>query len=63
MIALYLLAAAIAIMLYMSTYKLDRKKRLLIAVVVFFVLSFAMTCYVFIAIEDRPPPGAIRVLP
>ena len=63
MIAFYLLAAAIAIMVYMLTYKLGRKKRLIIAAVVFFILSFTMTCYVFIAAEGLPLPGSIQVSP
>ena len=56
MILLYFICAVIAICVFALTFRLRRKRRVVIALLVFAVLSGAVTVGIY-TIDDRPMPG------
>ena len=60
MIMLYMIAALVALIVYVVTYKLTIRTRLLIAFLVFFIPPTAVTVSVLL-VGDRIPPNAVNV--
>ena len=58
MILLYLICAVLAMCVFAFTFRLSRKRRVVIALLVFAVLSGAITIGIYV-INDRPMPGDI----
>jgi hypothetical protein len=62
MILLYFICAVIAMCVFAFTFRLPRKRRVVIAVLVFAVLSGGVTFSIY-EIDDRPMPGDIPYNP
>jgi hypothetical protein len=56
MILLYFIFAVLALSVFLLTSRLSRRRRTVIALLVFVVLSAAMTIGIWV-IDDRPAPG------
>jgi len=57
MIAAYIVIAALAWSVYGLTFRLSRKRRLMIALAVFAIGSVVFTTWIVRNIDDRPLPG------
>jgi hypothetical protein len=55
----YLVIAALAICAYLLAYRLSRKNRLIVALLIFGVGSVAFTMWVARNLDDRPAPGDV----
>jgi hypothetical protein len=56
MILLYFICAVLAMCVFALTFRLPRQRRVIIALLVFAVLSGAITIYIYV-VDDRPLPG------
>jgi predicted MFS family arabinose efflux permease len=59
MILSYLLIAGLALFVYVLTFRFSRKRRLVIALLVFAVGSVTFTIWIAKNLDDRAAPGAI----
>jgi hypothetical protein len=57
MIFSYLAIAALALCIYVLTFRLRRKTRLVIALLIFCIGSIAFTIWIGRNLDDRPAPG------
>ena len=57
MISAYIVIAALASAVYRLTYRLSRKRRLVIAFTVFAIGSAAFSTWIVRNIDDQPLPG------
>jgi hypothetical protein len=57
MIFLYLVIAALALCVYVLTFRLSRKTRLVIALLIFGIGGAAFTIWIGRNLDDRPAPG------
>jgi hypothetical protein len=56
MILLYFICAVLAMSVFAFTFRLSHRRRIVIAVLVFAILSGAITIYIYV-VDDRPSPG------
>jgi multisubunit Na+/H+ antiporter MnhC subunit len=59
MIFSYLVIAALALCVYVLTFRLSRKTRLVIALLIFGTGSVAFTIWIGRNLDDRPAPGDV----
>jgi multisubunit Na+/H+ antiporter MnhC subunit len=59
MIFSYLVIAALALCVYVLTFRLRRKSRLVIALLIFGIGSMAFTIWIGRNLDDRPAPGDV----
>jgi hypothetical protein len=63
MIFSYLVIAALALCVYVLTFRLSRKTRLVVALLVFAIGSMAFTIWIGRNLDDRPAPGDVPYHP
>jgi uncharacterized membrane protein len=63
MIFSYLVIGALALCVYVLTFRLSRKTRLVVALLFFGIGSVALTIWIGKNLDDRPAPGDIPYHP
>jgi predicted MFS family arabinose efflux permease len=63
MMVSYLVIAALAVCIYSLTFRFNRSRRLLIALIVFAIGSIAFTIWIAKNVDDQPRPGAKPYVP
>jgi predicted MFS family arabinose efflux permease len=63
MIFSYLVIGALALCVYMLTFRLRRKTRLVIALLIFGIGSVVFTIWIGRYLDDRPAPGDVPYHP
>jgi hypothetical protein len=59
----YLVIAALALCVYVLTFRLSRKTRLVVALLIFVIGSVAFTIWIGRNLDDRPAPGDVPYHP
>jgi predicted MFS family arabinose efflux permease len=63
MIFSYLVIGALALFVYVLTFRLSRKTRLVVALLIFGIGTAAFTIWIGRNLDDRPAPGDIPYHP